>query len=137
MAYRFKADRALSRAFRDFSIGFKSNPNTEDFSVVKNENSIKQSIRNLVLTGDNERVFAPRNGSRLRQMLFEPFDVFVGEDIKEEIINVVSRLEPRVRLNAVRLYPDNVDDTQLHIEIDYTIVGETLVQTIDFLLEKA
>ena len=34
MAYKFRADRTLSRAFKDFSIGFKANPNTEDFSVV-------------------------------------------------------------------------------------------------------
>ena len=78
MAYKFRADRTLSRAFKDFSIGFKANPNTEDFSVVKNENAIKQSIRNLVSTGMYERPFQPNTGSRLREMLFEPYDVFLG-----------------------------------------------------------
>ena len=137
MAYRFRADRSLSRAFRDFSIGFKPNPNTEDFSMVKNENAIKQSIRNLVSTGYTERPFQPKKGSRLRQMLFEPFDVFVGEEIKEEIKNVVTRFEPRVGLNDVRLFPDQQDENTLHIEIDYTIIGETLVQSVEFLLERA
>lgn len=137
MAYRFRADRSLSRAFRDFSIGFKPNPNTEDFSMVKNENAIKQSIRNLVSTGYTERPFQPKKGSRLRQMLFEPFDVFVGEEIKEEIRNVVTRFEPRVGLNDVRLFPDLSDENTLHIEIDYTIIGETLVQSVEFLLERA
>ena len=137
MAYRFRADGSLSRAFRDFSIGFKPNPNTEDFAVVKNENAIKQSIRNLVSTGYTERPFQPKKGSRLRQMLFEPFDVFVGEEIKEEIKNVVTRFEPRVGLNDVRLFPDQQDENTLHIEIDYTIIGETLVQSVEFLLERA
>tara|TARA_B100000029_G_scaffold252598_1_gene249537 strand:+ start:2267 stop:2680 length:414 start_codon:yes stop_codon:yes gene_type:complete len=137
MAYRFRADRSLSRAFKDFSIGFKPNPNTEDFTVVKNENAIKQSIRNLVSTGYTERPFQPKKGSRLRQMLFEPFDVFVGEEIKEEIKNVVTRFEPRVGLNDVRLFPDRNDENTLHIEIDYTIIGETLVQSVEFLLERA
>ena len=50
MAYRFKAERNLSRQFRDFSMSMKANPNTEDFSVVKNENAIKQSMKNLVMT---------------------------------------------------------------------------------------
>ena len=54
MAYKFKAERNLSRAFRDLSIGMKSNPNTEDFSMVKNENAIKQSMKNLILTGFGE-----------------------------------------------------------------------------------
>ena len=137
MAYRFRADRSLSRAFKDFSIGFKPNPNTEDFTVVKNENAIKQSIRNLVSTGYTERPFQPKKGSRLRQMLFEPFDVFVGEEVKEEIRNVVTRFEPRVGLNDVRLFPDRNDENTLHIEIDYTIIGETLVQSVEFLLERA
>jgi len=137
MAYRFRADRSLSRAFRDFSIGFKPNPNTEDFSMVKNENAIKQSIRNLVSTGYTERPFQPKKGSRLREMLFEPFDVFVAEEIKEEIKNVVTRFEPRVGLNQVRLFPDRSDENTLHIEIDYTIIGETLVQSVEFLLERA
>jgi|TARA_B100000003_G_scaffold207803_1_gene226307 phage baseplate assembly protein W len=135
MAYKFRADRTLSRAFKDFSIGFKANPNTEDFSVVKNENAIKQSIRNLVSTGMYERPFQPNTGSRLREMLFEPYDVFLGEDLKEEIKNVVARFEPRVVLNDVRITPGD-DDNTLDIEVDYTIVGETLVQTVDFLLER-
>ena len=41
MAYKFRAERQLSRAFKDFSILMKSNPNTEDFTTVKNENAIK------------------------------------------------------------------------------------------------
>ena len=135
MAYRFRAERSLSRGFRDFSIGFKSNPNTEDFSVVKNENAIKQSVRNLVLTGFYERPFQPRKGSRLREMLFEPFDVFLAEDIREEIANVVKRFEPRVVLNSVRVTEGEERNT-IEVELDYTIVGETLIQTVDFLLER-
>ena len=134
MAYRFKADRTLSRAFRDLSIGMKSNPNTEDFSMVKNENAIKQSMKNLILTGFGERPFQPTKGSRLRQMLFENFDVFMAEELKEEIFNVITQFEPRVQINEVRVRASDTND--LEVEVDYTIVGETLVQTVDFLLER-
>ncbi len=134
MAYKFKAERNLSRAFRDLSIGMKSNPNTEDFSMVKNENAIKQSMKNLILTGFGERPFQPTKGSRLRQMLFENFDVFMAEELKEEIFNVITQFEPRVQLNEVRVRASDTDD--LEVEVDYTIVGETLVQTVDFLLER-
>ena len=82
-----------------------------------------------------EGPFQPNTGSRLREMLFEPYDVFLGEDLKEEIKNVVARFEPRVVLNDVRITPGD-DDNTLDIEVDYTIVGETLVQTVDFLLEN-
>ena len=33
----------------------KANPNTEDFSIVKNENAIKQAMKNLILTGFGEK----------------------------------------------------------------------------------
>jgi len=134
MAYKFKAERNLSRAFRDLSIGMKSNPNTEDFSMVKNENAIKQSMKNLILTGFGERPFQPTKGSRLRQMLFENLDVFMAEELKEEIFNVITQFEPRVQLNEVRVRASDTND--LEVEVDYTIVGETLVQTVDFLLER-
>tara|TARA_B100001996_G_C18269781_1_gene442655 strand:- start:126 stop:533 length:408 start_codon:yes stop_codon:yes gene_type:complete len=134
MAYKFKAERNLSRAFRDLSIGMKSNPNTEDFSMVKNENAIKQSMKNLILTGFGERPFQPTKGSRLRQMLFENFDVFMAEELKEEIFNVITQFEPRVQINEVRVRASDTND--LEVEVDYTIVGETLVQTVDFLLER-
>ena len=135
MAYRFKADRNLSRQFRDFGIGMKSNPNTEDFSVVKNENAIKQSMKNLLLTQFGERPFQPNTGSRVRSMLFENFDIFMIEGLNDEIRNTLKRLEPRVIVNDVRCNVGN--DNELQVEIDYTIIGEQLVQTIDFLLEKA
>jgi hypothetical protein len=113
--YRFKAEKNLSRQFRDFSIGMKANPNTEDFSIVKNENAIKQA--------------------RVKSMLFENFDVFMIEGLTDEIRNTLKRLEPRVAVNDVRC---SVDDTnELAVEIDYTIIGEQLVYTVDFLLEKA
>ena len=135
MAYKFRAERTLSRQFKAFSIQMRANPNTEDFTVVKNENAIKQSVRNLVLTGMGERPFQPKTGSRLRQLLFEPYDVFLAQDIKEEIINVVKRLEPRINVRQVRVFNDPEDENNLRVEFDYTIVGETLIQTVDFLLE--
>ena len=134
MAYRFNAERNLSRQFRDLSIGMKANPNTEDFSIVKNQNAIKQAMKNLILTGFGERPFQPTKGSRLRQMLFEPFDVFMSEELKEEMFNVLKTFEPRIVVNEIRMIPG--EPNELEVEVDYTIVGEKLVQTVDFLLEK-
>ena len=134
MAYRFNAERNLSRQFRDLSIGMKANPNTEDFSIVKNQNAIKQAMKNLILTGFGERPYQPTKGSRLRQMLFEPFDVFMSEELKEEMFNVLKTFEPRIVVNEIRMIPG--EPNELEVEVDYTIVGETLIQTVDFLLEK-
>jgi hypothetical protein len=135
-AYRFRSEKYVSRGFKDLAISFKANPNTGDFGVVKNENAIKQSVRNLILTMFGERPFQPSIGSRVKMLLFEPWDPFAVDTIKSEIFNVIKRLEPRVRCTGVGLR-DESNINSVHISIDYTIVGQQQVQNIDFLLEKA
>ena len=135
-AYRFRSEKYVSRGFKDLAISFNANPSTGDFGVVKNENAIKQSVRNLILTMFGERPFQPSIGSRVKMLLFEPWDPFAVDTIKSEIFNVIKRLEPRVRCTGGGLR-DESDINSVHISIDYTIVGQQEVQNIDFLLEKA
>ena len=104
--------------------------------MVKNENAIKQSVRNLILTMFGERPFQPTIGSRVKMLLFEPWDPFAVDTIKSEIFNCIKRLEPRVECTGVGLRDEN-DINSVHISIDYTIVGQQEVQNVDFLLEKA
>ena len=128
-AYRFRSEKYVSRGFKDLAISFNANPSTGDFGVVKNENAIKQSVRNLILTMFGERPFQPSIGSRVKMLLFEPWDPFAVDTIKSEIFNVIKRLEPRVRCTGVGLR-DESDINSVHISIDYTIVGQQEVQNI-------
>lgn len=75
-AYRFRSEKYISRGFKDFAISFSNNPTTKDFGMVKNENAIKQSVRNLISTIFGERPFQPDIGSRVKGLLFENFDPF-------------------------------------------------------------
>ena len=88
------------------------------------------------MTDLGERPFQPNIGSRIKGLLFEPWDVFSADEIKGEIKNCLSRLEPRIQVTKVTLTDDS-DINAIAVELDYTIVGETVVQTIEFLLEKA
>ena len=60
-----------SRSFKDIGIGFAKNANTKDIASVINDNSIKQSIRNLIMTTPGEKLFQPALGSRITELLFE------------------------------------------------------------------
>ena len=134
-SYRFRSEKFFSRGFKDLAVSFEANPNTEDFSTVKNENAIKQSIRNLILTAFGERPYQPDIGSRVKGLLFEPFDVFSAEDLRDEISNTIQRLEPRVEVENIDVNLSD-DDYSIDVAIEYAIVGETLVQTVDCLLER-
>ena len=135
-AYRFRSEKYVSRGFQDLAVSFKANPSTGDFGVVKNENAIKQSVRNLILTQFGERPFQEEIGSRVTTLLFEPWDPFSVDSLKSEIFNCLSRLEPRIECTNVEVR-DESDINAVQIGIDYTIVGESEVKQVDFLLERA
>ena len=61
-----------SRSFRDIGMAFGRNPFTNDVSIVKNDNSIRQALRNLVMTSPGEIPFNKNVGCQVNAMLFEP-----------------------------------------------------------------
>ena len=135
MSYRIRADKNISRGFRDFAMSFKANPNSRDFGAVKNENAIKQAVLNLIKTDIGEKPFQYDVGSRVTGLLFEPYDVFTGEAIKDEINSTLDRYEKRIRVTAVNVQ-DGFDVNSLEVRVQYTIVGERIVKEIDFILER-
>tara|TARA_B100000886_G_scaffold336420_1_gene295169 strand:- start:1542 stop:1952 length:411 start_codon:yes stop_codon:yes gene_type:complete len=135
VSYRIRADKNISRGFRDFAMSFKANPNSRDFGAVKNENAIKQAVLNLVKTDIGEKPFQYDVGSRVTALLFEPYDVFTGEAIKDEIQSTLDRYEKRIRVTAVNVQ-DGFDVNSLEVRVQYTIVGERIVKEIDFILER-
>ena len=134
-SYRFRAEKYVSRGFKDLAVSMNANPSTKDFGAVKNERAISQSVRNLLLTTFGERPFQPEIGSRVKGLLFEQWDVFAPEAIRTEIFNVMERLEPRIEGNELKVYDASVENA-IEISMDYVIVGQELVQNVEFLLEK-
>jgi len=128
-------DFKRSRSFTDLLISMKRNPFTYDVYTVKNDNSIKQSVKNLVLTTPGEKPFQPLVGSRVSQMLFEPLDAFTADTIKDEIINTINQYEPRVQLTSVDVTPI-YEGNKLNVTIEYRIVGLPIVETISFVLQR-
>ena len=135
-SYRFRSEKYVSRGFKDLAISLNSNPSTGDFGVVKNENAIKQSVRNLICTMYGERPFQDEIGSRVRELLFEPWDPFSVDSMKGEIYNCLQRLEPRIEVTSIDLRDDS-DINSIQVAIEYTIVGQEVQQSVDFLLERA
>ena len=134
-SYRFRAEKYVSRGVKDLAVSMNANPSTKDFGAVKNERAISQSVRNLLLTTFGERPFRPEIGSRVKGLLFEQWDVFAADAIRTEIFNVMERLEPRIEVTEVKV-DDASDNNAIEISMDYIIVGQELVQNVEFLLEK-
>ena len=125
----------ISRSFKDVNISFGKNPVTKDTAIVKNENAIKQAIKNLVLTRPGEKHFQPEMGSEVYTLLFEPLDDFTAETIQDEIINTINGNEDRVSLESVICEVDE-ERNGFEVEIRYRIVGIPLVEQISFVLQR-
>ena len=128
-------DVNLSRAFKDIKVDFAKNPFTQDVSQVSNDNSIKQSLKNLVMTQPGEKLFQPQIGSGVRQLLFEPMDGFTADAIRDAILNTVGQHEPRITINNLAVV-EQYDANQFNVTIDYNIVGQPLVETVSFVLKR-
>ncbi len=124
-----------SRSFKDLSVGFTRNANTKDVAIVKNDNAIKQAVKNLILTVPGEKPFQPEIGSRISELLFEPLDPFTSDSIKQEVINTISQYEPRVRIVNV-FVKANFDKNSFDVELRYQIVGLPPVESIEFVLQR-
>ena len=124
-----------SRSFKDLSVGFTRNANTKDVAIVKNDNAIKQAVKNFILTVPGEKPLQPEIGSRISELLFEPLDPFTSDSIKQEVINTISQYEPRVRIVNV-FVKANFDKNSFDVELRYQIVGLPPVESIEFVLQR-
>jgi phage baseplate assembly protein W len=132
-----RAKKFTSRGYKDFNLSFKSNPVTGDFSTVKNDEAIKQAVRNIVLTGRGEKLFQPSFGSKVRKLLFENFDPFTVDSLGDEITVALLNNEPRIVVTEVYIDEDQYDLNALNVYLEYQIVGQPIVKTLSFILTKA
>lgn len=122
-----------TRTFSDLDLNFIANPVTGDVSMKYDDNAIKQSIKNLVMTNHYEKPFHPEIGSQVSALLFEPYSPLTQAMLQRSIINTVENFEPRVVLLSVdvSLSPD---DHKVFVSIVFRIINTERPITVDFTL---
>ena len=126
----------VSQGFKDISMTFQANPLNQDVIVLKNENAIARSVRNIVFTVPGEKFFQENFGSRISESLFENIDEISALAIKDEITESINRFEPRVRLISVEAIPDYAGNA-FNVIIVYEIIGiDTPAQQLEFVLQS-
>ena len=129
----------ISRAFKDISLSFKRHPVTNDIGVLKNENAIKKSVRNLVQTIPNERFFNSTLGSDVRDSLFANVPGFVdfgtASIIERQIQTTIENFEPRIDNLVVNVDP-RPDLNEFEVNVFFDIVGQEFPdQEFSFILK--
>ena len=126
-----------SRVFKDINLSFKRHPVTNDLVVIKNEDAIKKSVKNIIFTILGEKPYVPLFGTSVNNSLFELSDPLKQIRISDEIQSTLLNYEPRISNIQVTVsnYPDS---HELNATIQYDITGmANPSQTVDVLLQPA
>ena len=125
----------ISRSFKDISLSFSPHPVTNDLTVIKNENAIKKSVRNLVQTIPPERFFNSILGTDIRSTLFDFCDFGTASVIERQIQTSIENFEPRVDNLVVEVFP-RPDQNEFEVNIYFDIIGQQFPsQAFQFILE--
>ena len=126
----------VSQGFRDISMTFKRHPLNDDLIVLKNEQAIARSVRNIVFTTPGEKFFDEDFGSKINEALFENIDPISANVIQQEIRQSITNYEPRVNLRGVKVNP-NYDNNEFNVTIVYEIIGADVPpQELQFVLQQ-
>ena len=129
------AIQRISRSFKDISLSFEPHPVTKDLPILKNENAIRRSVRNIVETIPTERFFNSLLGSDVRRSLFEFVDFGTASVIQVQIEIAINNFEDRVENLIVQVDPI-ADENTFNVTVIFDIIGQEFpTQEYSFLLE--
>lgn len=124
-----------ARSFIDLDLNFGMHPVTHDVVAVYDEQAIKGSIRNLILTSNYERPFHPEIGSPVRGLLFEPDSPLLPIMIEKGIRQTLDNFEPRVQVINVKASLSS-DNNAVYVTIEFKILNTAVIQTVNVILTR-
>lgn len=127
---------AREQSYSDFDLMFRANPVTGDVALKKNEQAVKQSVLNILLTNRGERPFDPNFGSDITSQLFENFDPIIETILEEQIRTALRNYEPRVNLLGV-VVDGSPDRNAMNVRVEFEIISpERVTTSVDFSVER-
>jgi phage baseplate assembly protein W len=96
--------------------------NVDSTTIKQDTELLEENVTRILLTVPGERVGNPLFGSKFKTFLFD-LGTIMQEEILSDIYNSVSKWEPRIKINNIKLTPS--DPNILSIKID-AVVKQTL-----------
>ena len=151
------------KTYVDISLSFKPSPVTNDITLLRNENAINNSIKNIIMFLPSEVPFNSEIGSTTQRYLFDMMDQATAGLLTTEIERAILYCEPRVTfrpldpntVNVTEMYrnssPRSVDDlffqddlgvyvlaqpdqNSFHVTVKYRIVGGEKIYRVQEIL---
>lgn len=121
--------------YSDFRKDLLMNPVTSDLTLRLNEDSVKEALKNLILTDKGERLFQPTLGSDVRKSLFDNMTPATVKMIEQNVRSTINNFEPRVTVINVEVIPD-YDNYKVQINITFYVRNVQTPVTVSVFLER-
>ena len=111
----------------DLDFNFTAHPVTGDITIKNNLTSIKQSLKNILMTSILERPFNTNLNLNLYSYLFENFNIYYIDILTDEIKRIITFNEPRIAVDKIDLnFQEN--DGILTIVINFSLIDDSNAQ---------
>lgn len=132
---RTKDFRTTPILFSDFVTNVTKDPDSKDVIRVTNEDSVKTSIRNIVLTDRTQRFFNAQFGCDIRKMLFENIEPTTEAAIQKLITTAIENYEPRAQLLDVVV--SGIEDQNAYaITIIFNTINNVVPEKLELILTR-
>lgn len=122
------------KLYKDVDLRLIPHPLSGDIQTLVNDDAIKQSLRNIMMTRKWDIPFEPEHGN-IRSMLFDQPDPIHISDMRSRIEWLIRSMEPRVKVNdiKIKLTPD---ESAYHVSLFYTVRSLYKDDTLDYFFQR-
>jgi phage baseplate assembly protein W len=121
--------------YQDFKKNLELSPISSDITLNKDDESVKEAIRNLILTDRGERLMQPNLGGNIRAMLFENLTPATVRLMEEQVRTTIELYEPRAELIDVTVSA-NLDSNEVAITIEFYVTNDEQPVSLSVFLER-
>ena len=119
----------------DFDMDFTKHPSHGDLSKVKKSTAISRSIKNLLSTKSNERLFQPDVDNGIGILLFENFINLTTARLEKAIRFTIEKYEPRAIIGNVTVKAQE-DRNAYEVLITYMPDNDARETNLEVYLER-
>lgn len=121
--------------YSDFRKDLATSPLSADIVMLRDEDAVKDAIKNLLMTEPRERPMQPYLGGGLKQLLFENITPSTLKIIEDRVRTTIELYEPRAELIDVSV-TSNIDDNKVKIVVSFYVINVSQPVTLDLILER-
>ena len=123
------------KTYKDLELDFTPHPVTGDIVQVKDSNSVKRGIKNILLTENQERLFQPEIGSGLKNLLFEQMTPITEQRLQDEVASAINAWEQRAEILSINVISED-DFNRYRVQVRFRVINTLEEEQVDVFLAR-